>query len=274
MSLTVADVLEAMDDLYPSATAESWDRVGLTVGSRSATVSSVLFTVDCTDAVVAEAVKVGADLIVAHHPLLLKGIHSVDGDHPKGRLVTELVHQGIGLVVAHTNADKPRGGVVDALAGAFGLTDTTPLVLDDQLAEVGGLGRVGRLAAPVRLEDFARRVADALPSTGGGIRISGELDRMITTVAVQAGASDDLLDTARLSRADVYVTSDLRHHPASEARAWAEAPALIDIPHWSAEWTWLPVIRSLFASAMADREAQVATTISSLVTDPWDHVVV
>lgn len=274
MSLTVADLLEVMDDLYPPGVAEPWDRVGLTVGSRSATVSSVLFTVDCTDAVVAEAVTLGADLVVAHHPLLLKGIHAVDSDHPKGRLVTELVSRGISLVVAHTNADKPRGGVVDALAGALGLRETEPLRADDHRAELGGLGRVGRLARPVRLEDFVRRVAGALPSTGGGIRISGDLERIITTVAVQAGAGDDLLDAAREAGADVYVTSDLRHHPAGEARAWTDAPALIDVPHWAAEWTWLPVVRSQLAAAVAGRTGRVSTAVSSLVTDPWDHVVV
>lgn len=274
MRLTVADVLDALDALYPPATAESWDRVGLAVGSRSSTVSSVLFTVDCTDAVVAEAVALGADLIVAHHPLLLKGVHAVDGDHPKGRLLTEMVRRDVSLVVAHTNADKPRGGVVDALAGALGLTATAPLRADDQLDELGGLGRVGVLARPVRLEDFARRVADALPGTGGGIRVAGDLDRMITTVAVQAGAGDDLLDVARASGADVYVTSDLRHHPASEALAWADAPALIDVPHWAAEWTWLPVVRSQLAAAMADQKTLVATAVSTIVTDPWDHIII
>ena len=127
----------------------------------------------------------------------------------------------------------------------------------DELAEQPselGLGRVGALARPISLRDFAGRVARALPATPAGIRVGGDLDRPVQRIAVLAGAGDSLLDAARASGADVYVTSDLRHHPASEALAWPGAPALIDIPHWAAEWLWLPALqRRLSAAVIAPR---------------------
>nr|MBA2561178.1 Nif3-like dinuclear metal center hexameric protein [Propionibacteriales bacterium] len=69
----------------------------------------------------------------------------------------------------------------------------------------------------------------------------------------------------------VYVTSDLRHHPASEFREHAGAPALIDVPHWAAEWTWLPVARAALSEALAAQGRSVGMEVSRICTDPWNY---
>jgi dinuclear metal center YbgI/SA1388 family protein len=268
---TVADVVAVLQRHYPESLAESWDRVGLAVGSRGATVSRILYTVDVTLEVVEEAVSRGADLIVAHHPLLLRGVHAVDLDHPKGRILAELVRNGIALYVAHTNADLPPGGVVDSLATALGLTGARPLRPAPGAGADTGLGRVGSVDGELTLGDFVQRVAQVLPATGGGIRVSGDLDRPVAVVAVQAGAGDDLLDAAREAGADVYLTSDLRHHPASEARAWPGAPALVDVSHWAAESLWLPVCARAVATGLDAAGMTVPADTSTVRTDAWDH---
>ncbi|HET9647611.1 MAG TPA: Nif3-like dinuclear metal center hexameric protein, partial [Microlunatus sp.] len=132
-----------------------------------------------------------------------------------------------------------------------------------------GLGRVGKLADAVTLSAFADRVCAALPATAGGIRVGGDPDRVVRRVAVLAGAGDSLLDVARVSGAEVYVTSDLRHHPASETLAWADAPALIDIPHWAAEWLWLPQLRDRLKNGLQRLGHSLPITVSATVTDPW-----
>ncbi len=129
-----------------------------------------------------------------------------------------------------------------------------------------GSGRVGRLSSPMTLREFAARVADVLPETAHGVRVAGDPDRRIETVAVCGGAGDFLLDLARASGADVYVTSDLRHHPASELREHTAAPALVDIAHWAAESTWLPVLRDRLVEALGDT---VEVRVSATNTDPW-----
>ncbi|MGI8434484.1 MAG: Nif3-like dinuclear metal center hexameric protein [Nocardioidaceae bacterium] len=134
-----------------------------------------------------------------------------------------------------------------------------------------GAGRVGTLLEPKTLRDFADQVADSLPDTAVGARVSGDLDRQVQTVAVAGGAGDFLLDSARGDGIDVYVTSDLRHHPASEFREHRAAPALIDIPHWAAEWTWLPVVEQQLVAAMAEGGRYLATEVSRLCTDPWNY---
>ncbi len=134
-----------------------------------------------------------------------------------------------------------------------------------------GHGRVGELAEPVSLREFADTVVATLPPNAIGARVAGDLDRQVRRVALAGGAGDFLLDEARASGADVYVTSDLRHHPASELREHPDAPALVDVPHWAAEWMWLPVVERALTGWLAERGYAVATEVSRLCTDPWNH---
>ena len=125
---TLADVVAALERRYPPRTAESWDAVGLVAGDPTQPVRRVMFAVDPTAAVVEEAVGWGADLLVTHHPLLLRPVHSMAATTPKGAVLHRLVRAGVALYVAHTNADAADGGVAHALADAVGLVDLEPLV--------------------------------------------------------------------------------------------------------------------------------------------------
>jgi dinuclear metal center YbgI/SA1388 family protein len=349
--------------------------VGLVVGDLPRDVRTILFAVDPVQAVVDQAVDAQVDLIVVHHPLLLKPVSTVAAGSPKGRVVHDLISHGIGMYVAHTNADSPTHGVSESMAFALGLDDVEPLVPDrsdaldkivtfvphgrvqrviDALASEGagnvgeydrcaflvdgegtfrpgpasnpaigmrgkvevvaetkiemvlprsrrdaviralrrahpyeepafdliemgtwdsdrGSGRIGVLRHPVSLRQFADDVASALPATAMGARVSGDLDREIGTVAVAGGAGDFLLDAARASGADVYVTSDLRHHPASEFREHPDAPALVDVPHWAAEWTWLPVAEDALRTVLDQRGLAAKMEVSRICTDPWNY---
>ncbi len=370
---TVREVTGWLEAAYPPHLAEDWDRVGLAVGDPDAEVTHVHLAVDVTDTVIAEAVEVGAQLLVTHHPLMLRGIHAVRTDQPKGRLVAALLRAGIAQFAAHTNADAAPEGVAEALASVCGLTDLRPLrpvpgdPLDkvvtfvptadaervlDALAAAGagaigdydrcaftvtgegtfrplagaspsigsvgaiervpevrlemvlprgrrsavlaalrethpyeepafdvlelaaeasgnGIGRVGRLAEPCTAREFARRVAANVPATAGGIKLGGDPERVLGTVAVVGGAGDSLLDAARAAGVDAYVTGDLRHHVAQDFLAHGDAPVLVDVPHWAAEWTWLPLAQRVLDRAAADAGVRVGSTVSRIVTDPW-----
>ena len=131
-----------------------------------------------------------------------------------------------------------------------------------------GLGRVGRLPSPVPLAAFAASVAATLPPTAAGVRVAGDPDAEVATVAVCGGAGDGLFDDVRASGADVYVTADLRHHPASEALAHGR-PALVDCAHWASEWPWLGQAERLLLDRLGARADTVETRVSTTVTDPW-----
>jgi dinuclear metal center YbgI/SA1388 family protein len=260
----VDDVVAALDERYPPEWADDWDRVGLVVGDPAMPVGTVLFVVDCVPETVAEARASGADMIVAHHPLLLRGVSSVAATTYKGRLVHELIKNDIALHVAHTNADHANPGVSDALARRVGLIDLRPLRPADPADDGGrGAGRIGRLPLSTTLGEFVARAAAALPATAGGVRATGDPGRVITTVAVCGGAGDSFLIDAARAGVDAYLTADLRHHPASEHIA-AGGPALIDAAHWATERPWLDDAAAVVRSATG-----LTTLISDLDTDPW-----
>lgn len=120
MTVRLGAVIEALDAAYPPALAQSWDSVGLVCGDPDDTLSSVTIAVDATAAVV-DAVPDGG-LLLAHHPLLLRGVDTVAADTAKGSLIHRLIRSGRSLFTAHTNADSASPGVSDALAAALGLT--------------------------------------------------------------------------------------------------------------------------------------------------------
>ncbi|TFV51941.1 Nif3-like dinuclear metal center hexameric protein [Blastococcus sp. TF02A-35] len=263
--MLLREVLDALDARYPSALAEGWDAVGLVCGDPDEPVAKVLFAVDPTAAVVDEVVGTGAQLLVTHHPLFLTPVHGVPADDPKGRLVHRLVRAGAGLLVAHTNADRaPEHGVNDALAAVLGLADAVPLE-PDATDPRAGLGRVGRLAEPMTLRAFAEHAASVLPATAGGVRAAGDPDRAVRTVAVCGGSGGSLLGAAAAAGADVLLTSDLRHHPVSEALE-VPGPALCDVAHFASEWPWLPVAAEVLR---ADLGGRVEVEVSTRRTDPW-----
>ncbi|RHW24665.1 Nif3-like dinuclear metal center hexameric protein [Nocardioides immobilis] len=363
------EVVSLIHGWYPPATAEDWDAVGLVYGDPEQSVKKVMFAVDPSPEVAAEAAEWKADLLVVHHPLFLKPVHGFAATTPKGRTLATLAGAGCALLTAHTNADQAAGGVSEALATALGLTDLEPLVpavgepvdkltvyvpedgappVRAALAEAGagqigdydfasfsghgegrfrpldganpmigtvgeietvaevrievvlgrhlrrevvaamlaahpyeepaydvveladpgtvttGIGRVGTLPT-VTLAEFAETVAAVLPLTQHGVRVAGDPERAVKKVAVCGGAGDFLLDRVAASDVDVYVTSDLRHHPAAEFIEKG-GPALVDVAHWAAEWTWLPVVAARLAESLGN---DVDTRVSTLCTDPW-----
>jgi len=271
---TLGQVLLAVEELWPESLAEGWDEVGLVAGRPSAPVTRVMFAVDPTLEVIEEAVGWGADLLITHHPLLLKGVTSVAATTAKGKAIHRLIESGTALLTVHTNGDSAVGGVSDVLADALGLQDAAPLTTASNGLPEEGIGRVGDLADVMSLGDFAARVFGILPSVAGGVRVSGDKDGLVRRIAVCGGAGDSLFDEVRASNADVFVTADLRHHPASEAREAAVngRPYLIDVSHFASEWLWLPAAASALGNVLADQGHDVEIQVSSTNSDPWDFI--
>ena len=267
---SVADFRAAVERFWPAHSAESWDRVGLVSGRDEAPLRRVLLAVDAVAATVDEAVAWGADALFTHHPLLLRGVHSVAEDTAKGALLARLIRSDCALLTAHTNADIPEGGVSAVIAERLGLRNVRPIVESSTLnAETTpGIGREGLLEAPESLRAFAERVARVLPPTVSGVRVAGDPERIVQRVALLGGAGDSLLDHSLVRGADVYVTSDLRHHPAQESLELSAAvggPALVDVAHWASESLWLEGA----AARLAEQLPGVEFRVSALNTDPW-----
>ena len=272
---SVAEVTGTLEAAYPLAWAEAWDRVGLVLGERDAEVRRVLLAVDPTVEVAREAVEREAQLLVTHHPLLLRGASFLPADEGKGAVVTTLLRHGTALWCGHTNVDRSTRGTVGAWIDALALQDAAPLVPGELSEEAAhgsrrfGLGAVGSLPAATTVGALAAMIAQEVPATARGILHTGDAQRPVRRVAVCPGAGDSFLEAAIMAEADVYITSDLRHHAALEhlesAVEPSAVPALIDVPHAASEALWLPIAQQLLAEAQPGLEV----LLSEHTTDPW-----
>lgn len=263
---TVADVVAWADRLYPPHLAEDWDTPGLCVGDPAREVTHVHFAVDPTMAVVREAIAVGADMLFTHHPLMLRGVTTVAANTAQGAVVHALIEGGCALFAAHTNADAVDVGVAHALALAIGMKVEGPLV-PVAPGSADGTGRIGAIETTT-LSAFAAAVAAALPPTAGGVLFAGDPDGIVIRVAVVGGSGGSYVGAAAAVGVDAYVTADMRHHPATDAREAAALtggrPYLVSVSHAASESLWLDR-----ASAELTKELGVTTSVSTLNTDPW-----
>lgn len=294
--LTLSQAVEVLETLYPLRYAESWDHPGLIVGDLADPVTDIVFAADPTMDVVENAIASGANLLVTHHPLFFRAVHEVSGNGFRGDIVAKLYRSHCALWVGHTNADAAYRGVAQAAADAFGLEGQTPMVpIEDATSPTPvGEGRVGTLPEPMTLREFAARVAGELPPTPYGVQVAGPLDEPVQTVAVLPGSGDSMFGEVNGLGVDVYVTSDLRHHPATDEmqQAYYEAsmrsrgiaigeghgegvkPALVNTPHSAIESLWFRyALQDVPDAIEAAYGVRPAVRWDSRRTDPWDLVI-
>ncbi len=263
--MLLENLISHFDSLWPPLDKEEWDKPGLMLGSPSQDVNKVLLTVDVTREVIEEAIATNCQLIVSHHPMFMRGQFELSELGVKGSNTALAIRGGLAVFSAHTNADFQAGGVTQSLAAKLGLTELNPLASTNSHVVIGSI-------EPVSLVDFARLVAKRLPAVAQGVRVAGDPARLVSKVAVLAGAGDGYLPMVSNSDTDVYITSDLRHHPAqdfAQQSAISNGPALIDISHWAAEWVWLDNAKAQLDNLIP----QVEFVVSEINTDPWTFAV-
>lgn len=199
--ITVKDVYDFLNSKAPFNTAAEWDNTGLSVGSLSAPVSSVLVALDVTKELIEYAEKNGFGLVVTHHPLIFNPLKSVE----KCSVVYAAVSSGITFVSSHTCLDKASGGVNDTLGGLFSLEDIYTSEHDEFL-------KIGYLKNAVSPDEFAKTVRDTL---GGAVRYNSE--GLIKKIAFCSGSGGDCIHAAALENADALLTGDAAHHEFLEA---------------------------------------------------------
>jgi len=205
-------------------------------------------------------------LLITHHPLLLRGVSELGSDTVKGHLVSVAVRGGLAIFAAHTNADIAEVGTAKALARVVGLDNT--IALDP----ITGHGLIGELASPESLLVLSTRLARALPSVAAGLKVAGDPDQVIKRVGIAPGAGDGFLGAALTANVDLFITSDLRHHPAQdfmEQNQVGAKVALMDISHWAAESLWLPLAQK----ELQAMHPEIEFVLSDVRTDPWDFTV-
>lgn len=261
-SVCVGDVIAVVEQHFPPALAESWDSNGLIVGDLQAPVQKIHCALDPVKETVSEALDAGADMLLTHHPLFLRGTDTVAEHTAKGALVTLLIRENCALYNAHTNGDSAIEGTAAVLAEMFELQHVQVIAPQDDAATVG-LGRYGQLPTPMRAGDLGELMAKRLPATARGVALAGDQNREIRTLALLPGAGDSMLEQVRALGVDAVLTSDLRHHVAQEGAA--NGPVLFDAAHFATESPWMARLAKI-----VERELpSVQVSVSTLNTDPW-----
>lgn len=224
---TVREIEQRLFDLAPREGAMAWDNVGHLLGDPDQAVEKVLVALDITQAVAGEAVERGCQLIVSHHPVMnckWLPVQTVRRDTPQGNLLLKLLTNGVSAICMHTNLDVAKGGVNDCLAETLKLIDPGPL------GDPEGLCRMGTLARPMPLQEFAAFVREALHANGVRFADAG---KPVCRVAVGGGACEDYEQSAIDAGCDTFVTSDLAYHTFLDAKG--KGINLIDAGHFPTE---------------------------------------
>lgn len=231
--MELAEILAFLRETAPEETAFENDPVGLHIEPAKSQIARVAVCLDATSPVAEEAIRAGAELVIAHHPLIYHPLKRLTSDIPSAQVAMALVRTGTGLYAMHTNWDAAEGGINDTLAGILGLGNVRRL----GESAPGSIARIGELAKPLPLDTFAGEIPARLGCTGTNAlrRLIGRPagDTPIRRVAVCGGAGAFLLADALRTGADAFVTADVRHHEFLDAAA--AGISLIDAGHEATE---------------------------------------
>ena len=247
--MNVQNVYDLIHTVAPFDTQMEGDNSGLLVGSPAQEITCILFALDVTEPVIDEAVAVGAELIVTHHPLMFSPVHSLTDETYEGRLIRRLVRENISLISAHTNLDQAPGGINDTLAAFCGLT------------EISGEGffRAGLLPEAMTARAFADLLEKNLDTT---VRIMAPEDRMIRRVGLCSGGGSDEWIHAAKAGCDAFVSGEIRHH---FALAMADAGiAAFECGHFATEEPGLAALAEALQNSLNHVECNVRVYVSAV----------
>ncbi len=233
--MKIREITDAIEQYAPLRLQEEWDNAGIQVGDPEAVITGVLLCTDATEAVVAEAVKLGYNLVISHHPLIFRGLKKIMGRTPVERTVAMAIKHDVTIYSAHTNLDSAWQGVSFRMADKIGMTDIEFLdgnrvePYGEQASTSAGCGVIGNIE-PMPAREVLKKVKEAFEVSA--IRYSGDGDRMVSRVALCGGAGGFLLDKAVELGAQLYVTADMRYHDFLDN---SQRIVVADIGHYESE---------------------------------------
>ena len=264
MTITCRDICRLMEDIAPPRYALEGDAIGLQLGSYEREVGRLYLTLELTPASAEEALAHKPDMIIVHHSPFFKPFKRLREDEGHDRIVLALIRSEIALYTAHTNLDTVQDGVSDVLAALLGIGDVEILKPLKQGVTEAGLGRIGALREPMRLDAFTEMVAAKLGTED--VRYCGDKARMLRRVACCGGEGAFLMADAKARGADAYVTADVKHHEGVMAEEMGLA--LVDGGHFATENPIVPVL----ASRLKENLPELTIIASTVNGNPFSVV--
>ncbi len=205
-------IQKILETLYPTATAEKWDNVGLQVGTMNKNITGILISLDLTIDVIEEAIKNNSNLILCHHPALFNPLKTIDTDTYLGKMLQTLIKNDITLYVMHTNFDVSRYGMNMILGKKIGLTNMSFFDIIDEDSGLGVIGTIKRKRADDLIADI--KLEFGLET----LRYIGNLTDTIEKVAMIGGSGSSYIYQAIESDVDLFITGDVTYHKALDAK--------------------------------------------------------
>lgn len=232
------EIIEKLETLSPASYAEEWDNIGLLAGRRDKVINTIYIALDATDDVIEEAVRLKADLLLTHHPLIFKKMSRVNTDDFIGRRVFRLIQSDICYYAMHTNFDVM--GMADAAADELKLRNRQVLSVtyEDDISKEG-CGRSGKLFRKMSLAECAELVKRTYQVPN--VRVFGNLTDMVEMAAVMPGSGGSYIQDALRAGADVMITGDIDHHEGIDAVA--QGLNVIDAGHYGIEKLFIPYMK-------------------------------
>lgn len=256
-----SEIIEKLETLSPKSFAEEWDNIGLLAGRRDKEVRTIYVALDATDAVIEDAVRVGADMLLTHHPLIFKKLSRVTTDDFIGRRVYQLIQNDISYYAMHTNFDVM--GMADAAADELGLQSREVLnvTFEDEISKEG-CGRVGHLEKCMSVKALAGLVRERFQVPN--VRVFGNLEDIVETAAVMPGSGGSYIRDAIDAGADVMITGDIDHHEGIDAVA--QGLVVIDAGHYGIEKLFIPYMEEFIKRELSEIKVYRAAACEPFVT--------
>ena len=220
--MKISDVIKILEEHFPKEDAYEWDNVGLLIGDAKREVNKVVVALDVTQKVLELAKNIGAELIVAHHPVIFSPVNRITSETGEGKLLMFALENKIAVYACHTNCDKGKCGINQRLAELFELEDVEYLKED-------GLGRIGSLGEETCAKEFAKCVSQKLNTL---VRFCGNENNIIKKVAICSGAGGDCVKDAITKDADAIITGDTKYHQMLDFK---DSINIIDAGHYPTE---------------------------------------
>lgn len=252
------DITRHIEKLCPLSIACDWDNVGLLVGRADKEIKKILLTLDVDEYVVSEAISVGADMIVSHHPVMFTPIKRLTENTPQQRFLRSLCKNDVCLYSAHTNMDCAIGGLNDYLAAKLGIENAQVF---EETVDGAGFGRYGTLKCKTTVQDMLTRCLKVLNLSD--VRYTGDLQREISVVAVNSGSGSNILAECIDRNVDLLITGDLKYTPAREA--YENGIAVIDAGHYGTEIIFTELMCKYLSEEFPDTEILVSKANESVL---------
>jgi dinuclear metal center YbgI/SA1388 family protein len=267
--MNIKTITSYLESIAPLSLQEEYDNSGLIIGNEDVEVTNALISLDCTEAVVDEAIQKKCNLIIAHHPIVFKGLKKFTGKNYVERVVLKAIQNNIALYAIHTNLDNVSEGVNKRISEKLGLSDCKILApksspfIPSRGGQTAGSGMIGTLSKPMTEMAFLNKVKKVMKAES--LRYTKLMGKKVNKVAVCGGSGSFLLEQAIAAKADVFVTADFKYHQLFDAD---NKVVIADIGHYESEQFTKELIRDL----LKQKFSIFAPRLSEINTNPVNYL--